>query len=166
MNVSFESNRGSTRCLLAGISALVLALVAAPAVAQRQAMAGQAMSSASIPPLPTEHVQNGIRYIAGGIGIDVRQRMQAATGYNLRLSFAAARDNHYIPDVRVSIRDANGRRVLEVPAAGPLFFAELPHGTYEVTATHRRVTETRTLDIDKGLARAYFHWKGTTPLMG
>jgi hypothetical protein len=165
-----KANRrwSATLHVLVRVSMGMLCVTALPAAAQQVSSAADQVTSGAglAPSMPTAHVQNGIRYLAGGIGVDVRQRMQAASGYNLRLFFAEARDRHYVPDVTVAIRDAKGRSVLEVADAGPLFFAELPSGSYAVTVTHRGVTKTRKIEIGQGPARAHFLWEGASPSTG
>ncbi|MCL4798739.1 MAG: carboxypeptidase regulatory-like domain-containing protein [Burkholderiales bacterium] len=157
-------NRSILRCALAGAAAAALCATALPGAAQRPMTSETAAASAVLPPMPAEQMQNGIRYLAGGVGLNAREHMEAMAGrYNLRLSFAATVDRHYVPDVDVAIKDANGRTLLEVADAGPLFHARLPSGTYRVEVSYHGVRQTRTVSLDGGVARANFFWKEVPP---
>jgi len=50
----------------------------------------------------------------------------------------AQTDRAYVADVTISVADAQGREVLRVKSDGPLFYAKLPAGRYQVSATTAR----------------------------
>ena len=110
-------------------------------------------------PQPEANVQRDIRYLAGGVGEDARAAMQgAARDYNLHLSFAAGRDGHYVPDVHVKLRDAQGTTVFDLANAGPLLYVQLAPGRYVIEADYQGIVRSRTVTID-GVARTTFlHW--------
>ena len=77
----------------------------------------------------------GIAFVSGGFGEEERQEMDGlASRYNLRLTFATRGSGSYVGFVVVSIDDASGNLVY-AEAQGPLFFASLPAGAYQVTAS-------------------------------
>ncbi len=79
--------------------------------------------------------QQGYSFMSGGVGTDERNEMiQQSSQYDLALSFAAPAGN-YLSDVQVVITDQRGNQVINTTTAGPLFYAQLPPGRYNVKAT-------------------------------
>jgi hypothetical protein len=118
-----------------------------------------AASSNDIPDQSRVQVAGGIPYISGGFGVDERETIrQQAKDDNLELSFAL-RDKEYLGGADVVIKDSKGNNVLEAVSDGPLFFAELPEGTYTVEATGEGKTLAQAVHVPaKGLARLFFAW--------
>ena len=80
---------------------------------------------------------------------------------NLALSFSLV-NGHYLGGAEVSIKDHNGKELLEAAADGPLFFAKLPAGHYTVEATAMEKTITRSVNIPaNGQAHIFFAWAGS-----
>ena len=103
--------------------------------------------------------QQGYPFMSGGVGIEERNRMmQDANQYDLELSFAAP-SGDYLSDVRVVVNDQHGNEIINTITAGPLFYAKLPAGRYNVKAIFDNRTQEQNLQIDKGrrIARI-FHW--------
>ncbi|MGQ0750296.1 MAG: carboxypeptidase-like regulatory domain-containing protein, partial [Betaproteobacteria bacterium] len=66
---------------------------------------------------------------------------------------------NYIADVGVSVKDAQGRTVIEDVADGPYFMAQLPPGRYTVEARYGGKTVTRNLQLGgQGTRVAYLRW--------
>jgi hypothetical protein len=104
--------------------------------------------------------EQGYRFMTGGVGTEERdEMMQLANQYNLALSFAA-RSGQYLSDVNVMITDSKGREIVNTISAGPLFYAELPRGRYNVKVSYgTRTEEIRDLEIESGqLVSKVFHW--------
>jgi len=82
-------------------------------------------------------VQSGnVTYITGGIGDEERSALDAVKkDYNLRI-VSAHTDGAFAGDTRIVIRDHNGDQLVDA-AAGPLFYAKLPTGSYTVEATNQ-----------------------------
>lgn len=108
-----------------------------------------------------EKTPDGIAYVAGGIGIEAQQRLDAkarADDFNLKLVFTLHEGN-YIADVDVVMKDQQARTVLQEMADGPFLFAKLPAGRYTVEATYEGKTETRTINVgETGMRTAYMRW--------
>ncbi len=103
----------------------------------------------------------GFPYMSGGISFEERKAMEAsATGYNLRLGFAA-KSGAYIADVRLVIQDEKGKEIISTVTEGPWFFIDLPPGNYSVKATFEGQTrELKNLRLSKGKSeRRYFYWE-------
>lgn len=102
---------------------------------------------------------NGVSYLSGGFGEDERERLRSITkGDNLELSFAL-QNNEYLGGANVLIKDGKGNNVLEAVSEGPLFFVDLPEGTYTVEATAMGKTVKQAVHVpSKGHARLYFAW--------
>lgn len=114
---------------------LLLALSAAPVLAASP----EARQAGSVP------------YVSGGVGFEERDALSAsARQYNLKLIFAAREYGSYMSDVRVHIQGARGADVLEAVAEGPWFFAKLPPGTYQVTASAGEQRQTRRVTVGGG----------------
>lgn len=102
--------------------------------------------------------QNGITFIAGGIGTDSQERLKArASEFNLKLVFTLV-EGSYLSDVGVVIKDAAGRTLVEHVADGPFFMAKLPAGAYSVTATYEGKSQTRKVNASSKLRTEYLRW--------
>ena len=103
--------------------------------------------------------QNGIRYLAGGIGLDESKAIQQSADYNLHMTFAVGVQNQYTADVDVTIQKAPGQVVLTLSQTGPLVYVQLPPGKYTVVATRNGETRHDVTDVGSGTARnLVFHW--------
>jgi hypothetical protein len=147
------------------ISACAL-LAASPAVAAETRSHDSSGASGGSPPatlLPAPKEQSGVRYLAGGIGADVREAMRdEARRYSVQLSFSAGRDQHYVPDIHVTVRDGRNNVVFELGDAGPLLYLDLPAGHYSVEVEHSGRTQRRSLPVGAGGTRTlgFFHFPG------
>jgi len=101
-----------------------------------------------------------ISYINGGIGSDERKTLlRMGKAYGLKLMFAVE-SGAYIANVNVIIRNKSGGEILEVPYAGPWFYADLPPGHYTVSATALSKTlEKIALVKNQGQIEIRFFWK-------
>lgn len=110
------------------------------------------------------HVQKieNIPYLSGGVGVEERDRLKSmAADDNLALSFSLV-NGHYLGGAEVTIKDHNGKELIEAAADGPLFFAKLPAGHYIVEATAMGKTITRAVNIPaNGQAHIFFAWAGS-----
>jgi hypothetical protein len=101
----------------------------------------------------------GVPYITGGIGETERQAIVAsAREYNLQLRFAE-RGGAYLADVAVNVTGPGGQSVLNVRANGPYVLANLPAGTYQVSAEAKGQEQTRSVTIPAtGQRSMTFYW--------
>jgi hypothetical protein len=108
----------------------------------------------------TPQTTNGITYVSGGVGADEEAAMQQLRPqYRLRMLFAVQGGGDYLADVPVTIADPKGRTLLEATAQGPFFYANLPAGTYRVTATSDGRAITRTVTVpETGAVEERFYW--------
>lgn len=99
-------------------------------------------------------------YISGGIGEEDRAVLTASRDYyNLRLAFAVRGSGEYLSAVRVRIVDEQGAELLEADCDGPLFYARLQPGLYEVTATYGDEAQARRVRIgEKGAVEHVLYW--------
>ena len=103
-------------CVPAGAIALALALHAVGAT------------------LPQPKMENGITYLSGGIGNDEAVAMKAeAKSYPLSMIFSAGKDNEYLADVKVNIKDKAGKDVLNAVSNGPIILVKVPAGRYSMS---------------------------------
>ncbi len=119
--------------------------------------------SSSVPSTPSDDtlqakLAGSITYITGGIGDEERHTLEAAKkDYNLYV-LNSDKDGAYIGDARVLIRDAKDHTLLDT-TAGPLFYANLPTGTYIVEASLGGKTQKKTVTLGlKKTANPIFIW--------
>jgi hypothetical protein len=105
---------------------------------------------------------NGIAYVSGGVGADEEATMrQMRQQYRLQMLFAVQGTGEYLADIPVTITDPQGRTVLETTAQGPFLYANLPAGTYRVTAVSDGRAITRMVTVPKrGAIEERFYWSG------
>ena len=115
---------------------------------------------ASAATLPQPQTANGIRYLSGGVGQDEAAAMKAeAKNYPLSIVFSAGRDNEYLADVKVTIKDKAGKQVLATTTAGPILLVDLPAGRYTIAAERNGKTVNRTVQVNhRGDKRVNLHW--------
>lgn len=110
--------------------------------------------------LPKPKTEGMVTYVSGGIGKPESDAMKAeAKHYPLSMVFSGNKDNEYLANVRVTIRDHTGKDVLSTTSEGPIMLVKLPTGKYRITAEadgktlHRTVTIART-----GEKQLSLHW--------
>jgi hypothetical protein len=137
----------STSTLIAGAVALGLAV---------PAWAGSAMDYT----LPQSKTENGITYLSGGVGKPEAAAMRdEARHYPLSMVFSAARDNEFLADVQVTIKNNAGKEVLSTVSDGPIMLVRLPAGRYTVAAEAHGKTLHRSVQVPaKGDRQVSFHW--------
>lgn len=118
---------------------------------------------------PPIRMANGIEYMSGGIGSDEAQLMETvAPRWPATLEFAT--QNHksaeFAADVRVTVRNASGKAVLDnVQAGGPFLVARLDPGRYEVEATLGGQLLKQELTVRSGTGtKAMFLWPANTDM--
>ena len=129
-------------CVPAGAIALALALHAVGAT------------------LPQPKMENGITYLSGGIGNDEAVAMKAeAKSYPLSMIFSAGKDNEYLADVKVNIKDKAGKDVLNAVSNGPIMLVKVPAGSYTIAAERNGKALHHAVRVNhKGGKQVNFHW--------
>lgn len=117
------------------------------------------VAAADAPDGETVTMAGNISYVSGGVGEESRERLAAfAAAFNLKLVLVG-KSGEYLGDVRVEIRDAAGRALLQATADGPIFMANLPPGAYELVATADGVSHRQRAKVSAGrLSTLYFRW--------
>ena len=113
--------------------------------------------------LPRQQTSGGVSYITGGIGLDESTAIRvAAKDFQLFLVFAQTKRGEYVSDVKVGVKDQDGKAVLDTVSDGPMLLVRLPAGAYTVSAEYAGKTLTRTVRVDaKAVTRAGFVWQPT-----
>lgn len=107
---------------------------------------------------PESQNPNMIAYVSGGIGDD-DPLLQTTESYNLHLVFAMQESGEYLADIKVLIEDTKGRRVLEADSPGPLFYVNLPSGSYRITASYNGNSIRKQVTLkDQSSRDLYFRW--------
>lgn len=126
---------------------------------------GAAMPLYAADELPAEHTHGAIVYRSGGIGESEAAAMKAVAGrYPLEVLFAEREPSgaaSYMAGDRLSMRDGNGKEVLNTVANGPFLLARLPAGRYTLTAWHNGKAQTRSVSIGPQHVRVVFEWKAS-----
>lgn len=101
-----------------------------------------------------------VRHESVGIGEDDPVLTMSQT-YNLHMIFATQGSGEYLAEIKVLIEDSKGKKVLETESPGPIFYAQLPAGTYRITAfSHERPLHKSVTTKDGRLRDLYFYWPG------
>lgn len=105
----------------------------------------------------------GVVYAGGGIGVEERAVMEAARGeFNLRMTFASKGSGAYRADVGVEIRQlplSGGMPVFQLENTGPLLYASLPPGRYEVMAQSGGRQQVKQVALSgHGARELVFYW--------
>ena len=128
-----------------------------------------ALSSAHAAVNPPIRMSHGIEYMSGGIGSEEARLMETvAPRWPAAFEFAIKdrKGADFASDVRVTVRDASGKVLLDnVASEGPFMVARLDPGTYEVEARLRGNTLKQTLQVTQGApARMAFLWPAGTDM--
>ena len=101
-----------------------------------------------------------VPYITGGVGVDERDALLAATkDYGLKLVFAEKQETAFLTDVTVRIATSRGEQVMLMKEMGPYLFVKLAPGNYTITASSReRVLEQSTRVSAGRQVDAAFYW--------
>ena len=97
-----------------------------------------------------EVMQNGpVSFVSGGVGEDERQEIQKLSpDYSLELLFATkGTPNEYLADIKVEIKDKNGKVVLDAISKGPFLLAKMPPGKYSISADNDGVVKRQTIQV-------------------
>lgn len=141
-------SRASVIATAIAVSGLTLALNAAGAPATR---------------MPATHQQGDVTYITGGVGQTEADAIKhVAKYYLLELEFLlkAKPKDEYLSDVKVRIKNAHDKMVLNVTADGPFLLAKMPAGKYTVSAERNGKIEHRQIEIAaKEHRRVVFEWQ-------
>lgn len=108
------------------VTATLGALMLAGAFAQTQSV------------LPPVQKSGQVEYLSGGIGLDESSAIESASKqWPLTLEFAVKdrQRANFVSDVKVQVRDANGRTILQASTDGPFLLARLMPGRYTIEAT-------------------------------
>jgi hypothetical protein len=98
---------------------------------------------------------DGVTFTSGGANADAKKGMRGmAQNFNLRMQFAAAGSSSALSDVNVKVEDSKGTTKLDTTSKGPCFFANLPGGTYRVTADYKGTSEVKTIRVGAKQAAA------------
>ena len=113
--------------------------------------------------VPATHKQGEVTYITGGVGQTEADAIKhVAKYYPLELEFLrrAKPKDEYLSDVKVRIKDARDRMVLNITSNGPFLLAKLPAGTYTVSAERNHDVKNREIHIvATEHQRAVFEWQ-------
>ena len=112
-------------------------------------------------PMPQQKLQNSVAYLDGGAGDEEVQFIkQSMRDYSMALAFArsASPRAEYVAEVAVTVRDAKGQTVFDLPSSGPYLLLKLPAGSYQVTATYQGKAQTRRVSSGKAASLVTFQW--------
>jgi hypothetical protein len=118
--------------------------------------------SAAAGTLPVPVTENGITYLSGGFDREEALAMQAeARSYPVSLAFSAGERNESVADVKVTIKDAAGKLLLDAYATGPIMLVRLPAGRYTISAlksTPGALLQRSVQVAARSEERVDFHW--------
>ena len=132
------------------------AILSVPAGAIALALAFHAVGATP----PRAKMENGITYLSGGIGHDESAAMKAeAKSYPLSMIFSAGKDNEFLADVKITVKDKAGKEVLNAVSKGPIMLVKVPAGSYTITAERNGKALHHAVRVNhKGGKQVNFHW--------
>lgn len=111
--------------------------------------------------VPEVHQNEAVSFVSGGVGEEERQEiMNLARAYPLEFLFAArGSPNEYLADVKVQIRDMDGRIIMETISQGPFLLVKVPPGRYFVRADYEGTIKQQSVRVTGGHPqRTVFIW--------
>ena len=142
-----------------------MALRRASMLAAAIAVGGMTLHAIAAPEgqVPAAQTQGEVSYITGGVGKAEADAMKhVARYYPLALEFVlkAKPQDEYLSKVKVRIKDAHDRMVLDVTSDGPFLLAKMPAGKYTVSAERNGKVEHRQVEIAANEhRRIVFEWQ-------
>ncbi len=128
-------------------------------------VAAPAMSSgdySAMSKLPPEQKQGDVSYLMGGVGKEEAAALRKdEANFPLTLEFLKRAKPHseYVSNVDVTIKDHEGKTVLNTVADGPLLLAKLPDGKYMVMASDNGMSKERNIVVAaQKPERIIFEW--------
>ena len=113
--------------------------------------------------MPAKHKEGDVTYITGGVGqAEANAIEHVAKYYPLELEFLlkAKPKDEYLSGVKVRVKDAHDKMVLNVKAEGPFLLAKMPAGEYTVSAERDGKVEHRKIEIAANEhRRVVFEWQ-------
>ena len=124
---------------------IIFAAALAGVIAMATPSRAETGRSATVPEMKQ---QGEVSYVSGGVGDEEQKQLEEiAKGYNLKITFAGP-SGAYGGGSRVAIRNSAGKTVLDAQSRGPLFYAELPPGRYNITSSEfGRAAQTKTVEL-------------------
>lgn len=110
--------------------------------------------------LPDVHEKNGIHYQSGGVAKSEREALKnTEKDYNLKVS-SISTGGEYTGAFSLQILDARGNLLLDTTTEGPIFYADLPVGQYQINGKYQGQEKTlfATLAVNR-LKMVNFSWK-------
>ncbi len=129
-------------------------LVAAPAMS-----AGDYSAMSKLPP---EQKQGDVTYLMGGVGKEEAAALRKdEANFPVTLEFLKRAKPHaeYVSNVNVTVKDHEGKTVLNTVTDGPLLLAKLPDGKYMVMASDNGISKERNIVVAaQKPERIVFEW--------
>jgi hypothetical protein len=133
------------RAMAIALGAALLLSTAPIAYAYDSDQPEQSVAAAATNPITDA---NGVTHITGGVGDDERDAIESVRGqYNVHIT-NSNKDGAFNDSTQITITDKAGVELVSADA-GPLFFVNLPKGSYNVLAQHREMQQTKKITIGK-----------------
>jgi hypothetical protein len=100
--------------------------------------------------LPNEKTDGAISYLSGGVGADeITAMKQEQSKYPLTMEFVehAKPKDELLANVAVTIKNNDGKVMLQTMSDGPYLFAKVPDGMYVITAEIRGTPQSRVVNV-------------------
>jgi hypothetical protein len=102
------------------------------------------VSAAEIPPaimITQGKTAQGFPYLTGGVSTEEREILKASgKAYNVQLTFAE-KGGAYLSDVNLVVTGAKGEEIIAITTNGPLFYMQVPPGSYSLSASFKGETK-------------------------
>lgn len=109
------------------------------------------LSEAAYASTPIEQTVGAVRYVTGGVGDEEKSWFDShRSGYNLHI-VNAAHGGHYMGDLTLRLLDSQGTELLNANNVGPIFYASLPPGGYQLELQSREgQTQRQPVKLNRG----------------
>jgi len=108
--------------------------------------------------LPKQEESNGIQFITGGIGDEERNALDTVKNQFSLHVVSTNKAGEFDGDTEVTVFSRKGDKIISV-TGGPIFYINLPTGSYTVQASSGGRTEKQNISVgSKSPSSAYFRW--------
>lgn len=110
---------------------------------------------------PEVQKANGVTFVSGGVGDDAMAALTAIESeYDLKL-FLVGQSGVYLSDIQITVIDAQGKGLILTTSEGPVLLANLPTGTYVISAQKNDHRIEQSISVIRGKLRTvYFRFPG------
>lgn len=107
-----------------------------------------------------KQLENGVVYMTGGIAEEAEMMRGVANNYGLEIAVVQKLNEReeFLADVKVKVVDAHKNVALEVVTEGPYLWANLPSGSYLISAEFNGVEKRQKVNVNASKHQKIVFW--------